>query len=381
MKSKQIRNKEESIKRKTSGPKSKPRSKTTAMARRPEVKHHPIIRLLFLVAAFVILSFNLFVKVNVQAQNDSQAISIENLLTEHNKLRQAEGLPLLKLNTLLNKSASEKAQAMLDSNCWSHYCPNGKSPWDFFDDVKYNYTFAGENLAEGFYNINDLMTAWMNSPTHKENILKPQFNEVGFAILEGNYLNNNDNVLVVVHFGSRASKVTDDTTKDIQITSPIDGSKTDQSSLDVTGTISGFSRVSVFDNNTMKGDGLIDNGIFTYRLQNLSEGKNTLFAEGISDDLTLLTNKVEVTYSPKQFVQASDVNGISISPQDKNLINLIFVLVLAAIFIVDIIIIGRPNNLLNFKSYSHYHLGLILLVGIIIIAGGFAGQIQNGISL
>src|SRR5258706_5074190 len=119
------------------------------------ITHHPIKRILILLFAVGIFVFNTLVKIDVNASDTKTAITQENLLNAHNDYRKGLGLSELKLNSLLNTSAQEKGQAMLDNNCWSHYCPTGKSPWDFFDNVKYDYVVAGENLAEGFYSIED----------------------------------------------------------------------------------------------------------------------------------------------------------------------------------------------------------------------------------
>ena len=92
---------------------------------------------------------------------------------------------------------------MLAADCWSHYCPDNRSPWEYFDDVNYNYLFAGENLAEGFFLDEDAMVAWMNSPSHRENILKPEYKEVGFGVVHGNFQGQEDNTVIVAHFGAR----------------------------------------------------------------------------------------------------------------------------------------------------------------------------------
>src|SRR5512141_2060134 len=65
--------------------------------------------------------------------------------------RERKGLPALKRNALLDKSAQMKADDMAERHYWAHEGPNGELPWGFFDKVGYEYSFAGENLARDYY--------------------------------------------------------------------------------------------------------------------------------------------------------------------------------------------------------------------------------------
>src|SRR6185436_20656588 len=67
------------------------------------------------------------------------------------------------------------------------------------------YIYAGENLAEGFDDNTTVMDAWMNSPTHKENILKPEFREIGIGGARGTYQGEQNNTIVVIHFGTQVN--------------------------------------------------------------------------------------------------------------------------------------------------------------------------------
>ena len=61
--------------------------------------------------------------------------------------------------------------------------------------------FAGENLARDFSNPASVVTAWMKSPTHKDNLLNPKFKEIGVAVVDGN-LGGIATTLVVQFFGA-----------------------------------------------------------------------------------------------------------------------------------------------------------------------------------
>ncbi len=338
-------------------------------------RHHSWLRALLIIFAVFIFGFNTIVKVDVSAQKGSSAISSENLLKGHNDYRKSQGLSELSLNNQLSISAQKKAEVLLQTNCWSHFCPPGKSPWDFFEDADYDYVFAGENLAEGFYNVEDVMKAWVNSTTHRENIVKKEYTEIGFGILSGDYQNNKNNIIIVVHFGSRPPQVVLANSKTIKITNPVDGSIITESITDITGDVSGFNRINIISNNILQGEASISNGIFTYRLNNLADGEIEVYADGVSPEVTLSSNKVKLT------VQTSGAgNFITTSSQTKNMANLVFASTLALIFLVDFLIVSRTQAIKNFKSFSHYHFIIFIVVGVVIVVGGFAGQIGTSLA-
>jgi uncharacterized protein YkwD len=136
----------------------------------------------------------------------SYSISEGELLSLVNKERQDRGLPHLTLNTQLSDASRRKASDMFQKNYWAHFAPDGStSPWAFIKSSGYNYTFAGENLAKGFSDSASIVSAWMSSPTHRDNILSPRYNDVGFAIIEGS-LTGEETVLVVEMFGATAQR-------------------------------------------------------------------------------------------------------------------------------------------------------------------------------
>lgn len=132
----------------------------------------------------------------------SYQVSDVELLNLTNYERAQVGQPPLTLNTQLTEAAKKKSAHMFANNYWAHFAPDGTSPWDFIRGEGYNYTYAGENLAKGFTTSYDAVKAWMKSPTHKANILSPNYREVGFAVAEGR-LQGEDTVLIVQEFGAR----------------------------------------------------------------------------------------------------------------------------------------------------------------------------------
>jgi hypothetical protein len=127
-------------------------------------------------------------------------ITTEKLYQLTNEERIKNNLPLLIQNEQLSRAAEEKAKDMLAKSYWSHYSPIGKTPWDFIINHGYKYEFAGENLAKNFLFSNNVVDAWMNSPTHRQNILRSEFTDVGFAKIDG-VLNGEETTLIVQLFG------------------------------------------------------------------------------------------------------------------------------------------------------------------------------------
>lgn len=128
-------------------------------------------------------------------------ISITRLMELTNQKRASAGLPPLAFSGSLSAAAANKAADMFSKNYWAHVAPDGKTPWDFITGAGYHYIYAGENLAKNFNDSNSVVDAWMASPTHRDNVLKKEYKEIGFAVVNGK-LNGEDTTLVVEMFGS-----------------------------------------------------------------------------------------------------------------------------------------------------------------------------------
>ena len=131
----------------------------------------------------------------------SSEISAQKVLNQTNEQRLKNGLPELKLNPSLSQSATAKAEHMFANNYWAHNAPDGTNPWYFFKQVGYEYQVAGENLAKDFYDTETMISAWMNSPTHRDNILNSKYKEIGIGVVNGT-LSGIKTTLVVQHFGN-----------------------------------------------------------------------------------------------------------------------------------------------------------------------------------
>ncbi len=124
-----------------------------------------------------------------------------------NKDRQSAGLQSLKENTVLDNAAVLKAQDILEKDYFSHQSPEGVSPWHWFKIAGYNYKIAGENLAIGFLDSGEVNQAWLDSPSHKANLLNSNYKDVGIAILKGDF-QGNETTVVVQLFGTPQQTIT-----------------------------------------------------------------------------------------------------------------------------------------------------------------------------
>ena len=150
---------------------------------RPHLVRRYGLLAIFFVVIGIQLGYNGAATGNVLGRQSD--ITINSLLYQTNLTRAQANKPALKLSTKLNKAAYLKVQDMFDKQYWAHNAPDGTQPWKWFGDVSYNYSEAGENLAKNFTTTNSVMTAWMDSPEHKENVLKTEYQDVGFAVMDG----------------------------------------------------------------------------------------------------------------------------------------------------------------------------------------------------
>ena len=112
-------------------------------------------------------------------------------------------LPVLTRNKVLDAAATLKAEDMAKNSYFSHDSPTGVTPWHWFSEAGYPFVQAGENLAVYFTDSGEVVEAWMNSPTHRANIVGSQFREIGVGTAKGTY-KGFETVFVVQLFGTLA---------------------------------------------------------------------------------------------------------------------------------------------------------------------------------
>lgn len=163
---------------------------------------HPSVLSLFVVL-FLLGQFalNFYLLVSPSVLGFASNITPERVIEVTNQKRAENGLAPLILNGTLSEVAQRKAGDMFAFNYWAHVSPSGRTPWSFFREVGYHYVYAGENLAKDFMNSESVVEAWMNSPSHRDNILNGNYKEIGLSVVNGT-LNGVETTLVVQLFGT-----------------------------------------------------------------------------------------------------------------------------------------------------------------------------------
>lgn len=105
------------------------------------------------------------------------------MLRNINEIRQEQGLDLLELDMELTRVARRKALDMIDNNYFDHNSPTYGTPFDMIENYNIEYSLAGENLADS-YSIEEAFQSLMESPDHRENIIKSRYDRVGNGVVK-----------------------------------------------------------------------------------------------------------------------------------------------------------------------------------------------------
>lgn len=164
--------------------------------------------LLSVMAIFILLAnsgVKIFAQVSGGILGYASDITVEQVLSLTNQRRLDAGLPALSPDSRLADAARRKAADMFTFNYWAHVNPqSNREPWYFFEAVNYQYRYAGENLGRDFGTTSPLVQAWIDSPTHRDNLLSSRYQDTGIAVVNGS-LQGVDTTLVVQLFGTRQS--------------------------------------------------------------------------------------------------------------------------------------------------------------------------------
>jgi hypothetical protein len=249
----------------------------------------------------------------------ASSITSANIIQLTNQERASLGLNTLRSNSKLSAAALAKANNMFQEQYWDHFGPNGETPWQFISQAGYSYVYAGENLAKGFRTAEGVHEAWMASPTHKENIVSRNYQDIGVAVVEGVLLGK-ETILVVQMFGNLTenvskvpevksnseTKVPPKTTapvkesgqiKSIKIISPKDGVVIDDANVDIEGetvNITGEYQVEIRDGESVVGELSSKSSKWSFdKGSDWEEGQHDITAKVKGTDIQ--SNKVNMT--------------------------------------------------------------------------------------
>jgi uncharacterized protein YkwD len=102
-----------------------------------------------------------------------------------NQERAKVGADPLKINEQLDLAADQHTLDQASMNKMSHTGSNGSNMGDRIKNVGYVFSSAGENVAYGFGDAAAVMNGWMNSEGHRQNILNPNYKEIGIGYAQG----------------------------------------------------------------------------------------------------------------------------------------------------------------------------------------------------
>jgi len=105
----------------------------------------------------------------------------QHMLDLINQERSKAGVGPLKIDAKLQSMAQAKSADMVAKAYFNHTSPTYGSPFDMMNTFGISYSSAGENIA-GNSSVDKAHVALMNSPGHKENILKASYNYIGIGI-------------------------------------------------------------------------------------------------------------------------------------------------------------------------------------------------------
>jgi len=122
------------------------------------------------------------------------------LLTAINSARAAAGVPPLRASVSLSSAAAWQSQVLAQAGYIDHTSPDGSTLLDRLTRARWHGTTAGEDLAVA-PTPSDAVAMWMQSPGHRENLLRPSFHTVGVGLARGAW-SGREAVYVTADFGS-----------------------------------------------------------------------------------------------------------------------------------------------------------------------------------
>ena len=136
------------------------------------------------------------------AATQASIISPQNIVMLTNATRQETRTPLLTEDALLGEAAQQKADDMVANKYFGHESPSGKTVMDLILANGYPARFAAENLAVRYTEAESVQQGWLLSPTHHENIVNPEYADIGVGVSKGPY-KGEPAIFVVQLFGRK----------------------------------------------------------------------------------------------------------------------------------------------------------------------------------
>ena len=125
----------------------------------------------------------------------------------HNERRKAHNLRLFCVHPALQKVARSHSKDMIQRDYFSHTTKGtSRDGCDRVKNAGYRFRYCGENIAYGSGtkgSPGNIMNAWMNSSSHRRNILNGKFREIGVGTYTGDFKGTGNTTMYTVDFGTR----------------------------------------------------------------------------------------------------------------------------------------------------------------------------------
>lgn len=129
-----------------------------------------------------------------------------------NAAREAQGLPALEFSEPLARAAATRSKDMAEENYFAHVSPSGADVRSAVEPTGWipgsRSWRLGENIGwagTGRTSPADLMRGWLDSPSHRENIMDEQFTHVGVGIVTGAPQADTEGATYTTIFGVRGA--------------------------------------------------------------------------------------------------------------------------------------------------------------------------------
>ncbi|WP_170979206.1 CAP domain-containing protein [Roseomonas sp. HF4] len=107
------------------------------------------------------------------------------MLAEVNAVRGGMGLPPVRLEPRLSRTATQHSRDMLETGRLGHQGRDGSDPGQRLSRAGYRWSTYRENVAAGQLHPREVMYSWMTSPGHRANILAPDVTQMGIGFAGG----------------------------------------------------------------------------------------------------------------------------------------------------------------------------------------------------
>lgn len=156
--------------------------------------------ILYLTGAFLLLFTTTFMQ--PISNTLVKALNPADIISQTNETRKRLNKNELNINQNLMSGAQSKAEDMAKRHYFAHFGPDGQTPWEFFETAGYDYEIAGENLAITNESEQKVIDGWMNSSTHRDNLLNNKYTDFGIGIAYyGDYQSHKNTTVVVAFYG------------------------------------------------------------------------------------------------------------------------------------------------------------------------------------